>query len=136
MKKILVLLLILALAESNFGQQIPPASKITKDQYLRKSKNQKTTAWILLGSGTLIIAGGIIGFSESTLDKADQYGWIMIAGVALDLASIPFFILSGKNKKRANAITANFQFERGMPNIQRGLALNYYPAISMKIQLR
>ena len=56
MKKItaLPLLMILLTSHSLFAQ--------TKDDYLLKSKHQKTAAWNMLGGGTtLLTVGGIIG---------------------------------------------------------------------------
>jgi hypothetical protein len=86
------------------------------ESLLLKSKKQKTTAWILLalGAGTVITAYAI----ESAKVNNDPLGYILpyntekfgiaiIAGGALMIASVPFFISSGKNKRKANVIIRN-----------------------------
>ena len=82
----------------------------TKEYYFEKSKRKKTTAWILLGAGTAMAIGGAIGFDNSwdkssEYTKTDIFGFITLAGIISDLVSIPFFISSAKNKKKALSIT-------------------------------
>jgi hypothetical protein len=86
---------------------------IVQTDYLRKSRHQKTAAWILLGAGSSIIAAGFITANNvahpenptATVGPA----FLAIWGLIGDLASIPFFISSGKNKRRAAAI--GFKYE-------------------------
>jgi hypothetical protein len=111
MKKILVLLTILSLATISFSQStVDP--ELTKDYYLAKSKNQKTIAWALLGGGTAIaITGMILGNQE---DKPGDLGygssfdsgmWLFGGGIVADLVSIPFFISSSNNARRAASVS-------------------------------
>ncbi len=85
-----------------------------KDYYLQKSKDQNKTAWILLSAGTVISVVGLIGFS-STYDlwdysnKTDIYGYMMLGGGLLGSASVPLFISSGKNARKAATISFNNQ---------------------------
>ncbi|HXS58758.1 MAG TPA: hypothetical protein VN726_21690 [Hanamia sp.] len=89
------------------------------DLLLKKSKNQKTAAWILLGAGAgAAIAGTIIGTNAvGNYDPNDPFnifprgtlagGAFILGGAAAMVASVPFFIASGRNKKKANLIFRN-----------------------------
>ncbi len=81
-----------------------------KEYFLERSKKQKTTAWILLATGSAaIITGAII---DSNIDNEVQSftgGFIEVGGIICTLTSIPFFISSSKNKKRAATLTINNQ---------------------------
>ena len=86
------------------------------DFFLKKSKNQKTAAWILLGGGAgVALAGDIIGTNAIKNSNPDELfprgslagGGMLLGGVIATIASIPFFIASGKNKKIANLIFKN-----------------------------
>ena len=52
MKKIFVLTSLLVFTTASFGQQVVPKQPLTQADYLKKSKKQKTAAWILTGAGT------------------------------------------------------------------------------------
>ncbi len=89
--------------------------KVDAASLLQKSKKQKTTAWILLGGGAgLATAGYIIGRNASKKDafgfwsgsssEATTGGVLVVAGSGGIVGSIPFFIASGKNKRKANLI--------------------------------
>ena len=78
-----------------------------KQYYLDKSKSQKTAAWIFAGAGTAMIIGGAIGFSQNFEvfgPGGETEALIMVAGVPVALASIPFFISASRNKGRAEAM--------------------------------
>jgi hypothetical protein len=83
--------------------------------YSKKQKNQKTTAWILLTGGAVLSVSGMVAqAATATMDlvtimagaepeEFSQTGtYVAFAGLATMATSIPFFIASGKNKKRAN----------------------------------
>ena len=90
----------------------------TADLLLKKSKKQKTTAWILLGAGAGVsIAGYIIGENSYGSNPSDLFGitspraqtgsaMILTGGTAM-VASVPFFIASGRKRKKANLILKN-----------------------------
>lgn len=88
------------------------------DLALKKARNQKTAAWLFLGGGTgLAIVSAVIGTNvvknvgSQPIDKLDaglQTGAaLLLAGGACMVASIPFFISSGKNRKRASVLLRN-----------------------------
>src|SRR4030095_9061607 len=51
MRKIIVFSLFVVSFLSCFSQQTNPSNALTKEEYLQKSKHQKTAAWVLLGGG-------------------------------------------------------------------------------------
>ena len=86
------------------------------DFYMAKSSNKKTAAWIFLGGGSLCTAIGVLTFpkdyglwgnSSSTEKQAEFSSTITIIGIAAMLSSIPFFVSSGINKRKAKASISN-----------------------------
>ena len=111
--------------------------------YSKKHKNQKKTAWILMGSGTALTVGGVIAqTATATVDlvtmmtgsepEFNQTGsYVALAGIASMATSIPFFIASGKNKKRANISLQEQKITMGNKMNQQAS----YQSISLKIRL-
>jgi len=84
----------------------------SKEYLQEKSKKQKTTALILLGAGTAAILTGVItGAPHRGTDNSQGYtsGVIEVIGIGSCLASIPFFIKSGKNKNKAAKLSVSKQ---------------------------
>ncbi len=78
----------------------------------------------------------LTGFTWSEENKNDGIKGVFIsAGLLSMLGSVPFFIASGINKRRANSVSASFKTEN--TSIVRGytLAKISYPAFSLKIVL-
>ena len=135
MKKILLCLMILVASNSSFSQQID-TSKIdtskmnTRKYYLTKSRRQLVGGFILLGSGVTIIAiisNGRTSFGETALLGA--------LGTFSALGSIPLFIASGRNKRKALRGTTYLKMEK-IPILQQTVNnFHSYPAISIKIKL-
>ena len=69
---------------------------LTGEAYLKKSKTQKTVGFVLIGAGLAAIAAVIDGNSSFSTTGA----FVGVSGIAI-LGSIPFFIASGKNKRKA-----------------------------------
>ena len=139
MKKTTFFLLLILLAIKAVGQTTPKM-EFSKEYYLQKSKNQKTTGWIMFGSGALMAVVGGIGFgsgmsddllSDSSNSSTDTYGFIMLGGIATSLGSIPFFIGSAKNARKAATLTLNYK--PSLQPQQNAVALNYQPSLSLKI---
>ena len=109
MKTIRLLLALLLVSSVLVGQ----TKEFSKDYFLQKSKKQKTAAWILLGGGTAIAVGGFATFDSSwdsgSASTTDIAGVIGTVGLLTSLASIPYFISAGKNKKTAMSITFNYK---------------------------
>ncbi|MFV5686366.1 hypothetical protein ACM55I_13060 [Flavobacterium sp. GB2R13] len=134
MKKTITFLILFLFTVNAFSQTIPN-NEFSKEYYLKKSKNQKTTGWILLSGGTIMTVVGAIGFSDSWYSNsnatADAYGFIMLGGVVSGLGSIPFFIMSGNNARKAATISLINQ--PVFSPMQGSLVLNSQPALSLKI---
>ena len=142
MKKITICLLLTAMAYFSFSQQTSSTASKVETDYLKKSKTQKTIAWILLGGGaTFILTGIIIPKGDIIREGAwgNEYendgikstfgvtGFLCVAG------SIPFFIASKKNNKRAMSVS--FKNETA-PLIQKSsFVYRPVPSVAFKIAL-
>ena len=116
----------------------------TKDDYSSKSKKQKITArTLLIGGGTLIVVGGIIGTQgfvkllSGEPEKADNNlgaaGILDIISGAAMLGSILFFIASRKNKHKGMSIALNAQH---MPALMQHITgRTFIPSIILKISI-
>ena len=82
------------------------------DFYFLKQKKNKTAAWIMLGGGLVITMAGLVVNSEDEVgeiitlgfiefEKEHKGDWMIYLGSATTLASVPFFIAAGKNKRKA-----------------------------------
>jgi hypothetical protein len=123
MKRTIIALLQLFYFIPTFSQTTGAPAPLTRADYLAKSKRQKTTGFILLGAGVTLIP--ILAPGNTDLDAVGILA--PAAGVCI-LGSIPFFIASGKNKKRAMNASAGIEMER------LDIPINRYkvqPAISM-----
>src|SRR5580765_7986624 len=77
MKKIILYTLLLVIPTATFCQSTPNDISAIKTDYLKKSKNQKTAAWVLLGGGfALTTTSVVMASSKVTEDYVN-----VIAGV-------------------------------------------------------
>ena len=129
MKKIIIVALLLIISVASFSQQTTPSPALTKQDYLKKSNNQKFVAWTLLGGGAigLAIAGLSLDIQSSFPIVAVGIGAVCIVG------STPFFFASAKNKRRAMSLS--FKKET-IPQLQNGSFVNRsIPSLTLKINL-
>lgn len=140
MKKVMIIILVsfcLMILKSNAQVLKTNSSKggqyITAESLLLKSKTQKKNAWILLGIGAGIGAiGGIVQLQHQ--DDFDFSGAVIaIIGGAVALSSIPLFISSAKNARKAATMAISMQ-QIFSPNINE-LVTKYQPAFTLKIKL-
>ena len=148
MKKIIVLTLMFGFTTPSFCQETSSKKQLfTGEDYLKKSQRQKKTGFILLGGGAAsIIISAVIPRGES-IGKINWYTWseehkndglkaaFGLAGLASVLSSVPFFIASGKNKRKANAVSASFKNENASIVHGGNFSKINYPAISLKMKL-
>lgn len=131
---------------SFFQQNSSPKYSFTQTDYLKKSKNQKTLAWLLLGSGAcLVIVGQLIPKGEedgfdiltwSESHKNDDLKALFTLGGALSMGgSIPLFIASDKNKRRAIEASAFFDFEKVPMLNQMQIRQHRFAVTGIRIQL-
>lgn len=144
MKKFIIFSLLLAISAAIFGQSKPVDQPVVKIDYLKKSKEQKTAAQILLGGGLgLTIAGAAIGAYEVVFDLIDGFSTgesqtntgaiIFIAGGVAMIGSIPLFVSAAKNKGRYISASAGLKIEKTSMIKQQSFTLSSYPAISLKV---
>lgn len=109
----------------------------SSDFYLKKSKNQKSGAWILLGGGIALMgAGFLIGDrKESTFDDAAT--GVVIGGIGFlsTIGSIPLFIASSKNKKRGMSTSGFLKLENTYVLKQNDISHLTFPAAGIQIKL-
>jgi len=99
-----ILFLLIAFQQTQ-SQIIEPTNNNSQqklyDIYTLQQKRNNTAAWIFLGSG---LAVTVIGFeigNNGDLDDLGTAALLVVAGGAATLASVPLFIVAGKNKRKA-----------------------------------
>ncbi|MFT3703153.1 MAG: hypothetical protein QM802_12320 [Agriterribacter sp.] len=144
-KKIFLWVLFAFLLQTSVKAQSMQTTNPSKDlynSYMHKKKTQKTIAWVMVGSGSaMVIAGMIIYVSQPMfIDLWDtqpaekkNYNkglWLCYVGIPVILTSIPFFISSHANKKKAKMALKG---EKVLlwPNAP----VIHYTALSLKIAL-
>ncbi|HEU5164436.1 MAG TPA: hypothetical protein VFU29_02790 [Chitinophagaceae bacterium] len=137
MKKIVIYFLMLALPATTFCQKTNDSVPSVQNDYLQRSKNQKTVAWVLLGGGTALIATGIIVGSGKESTFSDAAGGAAVAGIGLlsTISSIPLFIASGKNKRKATKASAFIKMETAPLLQKQSFVQHSYPVFSVNIRL-
>lgn len=115
MKKIILSAILIFLSLQIFAQDIPAAKQpFTSAELFKKSKNQKTAAWICLGGGFGMVATSLIiivanGTSDMVsllvlkprVHNYDGAAALTIIGAAGIIGSIPLFVASANNNKKA-----------------------------------
>ena len=105
-----------------------------------KSKKQKSTGWILLGGGAgVTLIGAAIGvanvWDEIIFEErgaTDAANVMVISGLVSMAGSIPFFIASGKNRKKAAALVF-IKMENSSYVSQYTITEKKYPAITLSV---
>jgi hypothetical protein len=139
MKKIILITMLLIISTFTFSQQNTPTPTLTKQDYLQKSKHQKSAAWILLGGGLVCTSLGSIRFKPD-----DDWGGgnnqpstgstvFLVTGLAAISSSITLFIFSSKNKRKSMSMS----FENQMtPQLQKSsFVYRVVPSLTLKIGL-
>ena len=109
MKRIIFSLAFLIFTVSSFSQTSTGAA-FSRDYYLKKSKTQRTTGWILLGSGVCMVVVGGLTYEQSPLLSSEPQpsntlsDVLVISGLGAMVVSVPFFISAHHNKKMAASV--------------------------------
>lgn len=121
MKLVFLMLLLTIIYHRGNCQQVPVPDRESKDYYIQKSKKQKTAGWILLGAGAgLITTAFIVGNSnDATIDDIGTSGGLVIAGTLAGIGSIPLFIASSRNKRKAARASVYIQNEEMLSPVAR-----------------
>ncbi len=145
MKKNFILMLSIFMATTSFGQQNNSSQSFTPEDYLKKSKNQKKAANIMLIGGAACIAIGILipkgevtnpGFIFTTEYKNDGIrGNFIGVGILSMLGSIPFYLMSSKNKRKESATTLSINNQKILFAQQNVLFFKTQPAVTFKVNL-
>ena len=127
---------------------------LTKQQFQLKGKRQLTGAIVFLTGGTilsvagvaLVIAGAAVetaeiivspitgeGVSDETNRSINTGTTLLLVGVAAAVISIPLFISSAKNKKKALTLSAHNQVIQQMQ--RNGISRVSIPSIKLSIDL-
>ncbi len=115
-------------AQSNQNANILPTD------YLKKSKHQKTAAWLLLGGGSIAWFAGVSkNMNQNDNIDGGGKGAMVIGGVAV-LSSIPFFIMASKNKRKAASVSFKMEQSPYLKVAKRGNI--YFPAVSYRLNIR
>jgi len=141
MKKLVVIIATFLLFFETFSQQSNPAPALTKQDYLIKSKKQKTSAWGLLGIGTAMLVGGAAIAAQEAGDTwnggesegLEAAGVVAAMGVAAMIGSIPLFIASSRNKSKAMSVSLKNEQFQSLKN--SSLVYRPMPAVSLRINL-
>ncbi len=129
--------------EKNALQSTPdPDPTHDKAYYLKKSRNNRIASLCLVGGGLVIAGIGaltfpedyniILGNSSEKENKADVATALIIVGSAAMLSSIPFTVMAGVNKRKANAMVAIQKTGSGVvpPSVSKAI-----PGLTLKIAI-
>ncbi len=142
MKRFLLSLTSLLLVVSLFGQS-NARTGFLKDDYLKKQKPEEGSkdtsgrwrcSYSNGVSNTTRGIGGLWRLSPAYMwknKKDDVKAAFGLTGVVSMLASVPFFIASGKNKKRGNSVSGYLKMQKTPLLVKNDK--NSYPAIHLKI---
>ena len=89
-----------------------PSSPEKYQQLVQQQKKNKTAAWILCGTGIALMAAGtyiyaLHEFESDTRGATSADELLFYSGAVATLASIPFFISAGKQKREARLALIN-----------------------------
>lgn len=142
MKKIIAFILFLVFNVASFAQLNDSTYRQTvKNEFLKKSRNQRTTGFILLGSGAALIMTGVLMVNNSNDDILNPGNWVDAgAGVGITtigglsaIASVPFFIMSANNSKKARQMSAGVKMEKLYRDKIKPSDPQFFPAITARL---
>lgn len=135
MRKLIITAIMLAVFLATIGQQTNQTTPaLTRSDYLRKSKTQKTVAFVLLGAGaTSIVIAATDNEKDSFGGAMTGSGWLLAGGVIASIVSIPLFVSSGKNKRKATGLS--FKMDRMQRFDDRSLFDQPIPSLLLRIGL-
>lgn len=156
MKKCAILFLLFSISFSGYCQQNNPSPTLTKQDYLTKSKKQKTAAWLLLSGGFVMTAIGTgLALDDATAAVSDAFVTIysfgmvqqetedkdntavanvlFFGGLAAMLSSIPLFKAAKRNNRKGMNLTFSNQ---EIPSLQKSsFVYHAIPSLKLKISL-
>jgi hypothetical protein len=149
MKKLIILTLTFAFVLVCFGQQTAPKEYYSENEYYKKSRNQKTAAWVLTGVGTLglavtagVDAAQTVGGEFTTLlslgtvePEHKSYTVPYLLSAACIASGVCLFIGASKNKKKATDAAVFIGVENA-PVIRGTVVITRsFPSVGIKMSL-
>jgi hypothetical protein len=132
----LVLLLILALPIPTYGQSLDSTRLPSSEYYQRKSESQHYLAKVFLIGGSAMMFTGMIGFNAtSEYGAADFYGYMFVGGSLLALGSVPLFISSSANARKAS-LAVSIRNEKLVLPTYKAISPGSYPALAIVVMLK
>ncbi len=140
MKKNIICIMLLIFSVTSFCQQTKSLQPLTPEEYITKSKNQKTIGWIVFGGGTLVLAITAISSASNVCigtgcTKRSPFPLTSFLGPAMMVSSAPLFIASARNKKIALEISTSLNFEKTKSVVQQPTVFQFFPVVGVKINL-
>jgi len=146
MKQTIICAMLFLVALSSFSQPTNTQPSLTQD-YIKKSKNQKKTGNILLfgglsvmvtsfliPEGELVHEGINLGIYDTSENKNDGIkAAFLLTGFIATVSSIPLFIWSGKNRRKAASLS--FKNESTVQMHNQNLVYTSIPAINIKYRI-
>lgn len=141
MKSIISTALFIVLTIASYSQQTERKHLLTSDDYLKKSKRQKTWAWVTTGVGvtTIVVTflsevATIYQVQDVPVETSSATGYYIL-GSACIATGITLFVASSRNIKRAKTVSVFIDMER-VPVLQMsGISNQSVPALGVKISL-
>ena len=143
MKKFVFFLTLLLFVVKSFSQTTTNTEH-SSDYYLIKSKNQKKAANILLAGGAVCILTAFLMPKGEEINDGSFFrkykndgirGAFGLTGITSMVGSIPFYIISAKNKRKANAATLSFNNQRVLFPQRGTFVSKAQPTLILKIGL-
>lgn len=114
-------------------------AQLSKQDYIQKSKNQRTFAWILTGGGVGMVIGGVVLIaSEPNYVDYGTIGGALIGGGAVAIAGgIVLFSAAKKNERKADEVAFQLHVTIGSARQYEDIRIvnKYYPALTFSISL-
>lgn len=155
MKKLIFLLLLSGSMLRASSQLTDPLPLVTAEDYLQKSKDQKSGAWLLMGFGVVLSSIGAISMIPKAADDIGNgiqlipniingnrqpppknytaQTILLIGGVASIASSVPLFISAARNKN--TALILSFKNQQ-VPHLQKNsFVYGTVPSLTIKFSL-
>ena len=138
MKKIITCAcLILMVIVNSYAQQVKSAPLLTREDYLKKSKNQKTGAVLLVVAGcTIGLVGGVISAASAGGNSGPPFPIVPVTlGVGCIAGGVTLSKASNRNKQKALEASSYLEFKR-LPSIQQtSVSAPNYIGFTLKVAL-
>ena len=140
MKKIFNLFIVLfTISNISFSQKLNLVKPQSREEYLIKSQKQKKMGWRILGLAVVVGTLPLLFKRDHPSDNPyyfyndkNKTAAILVV-TATGLSSIPFFISSSKNKKKAVGIALHNE-NTNIPR-EKGFALKTMPTVTLIVGL-